>query len=75
MDNRRITIRDVADAIGISFGSCQAIFMEVLGIKCTAAKIIPKLQNFEQNQHRMDIAQKMLTTYNDNPDLAKKDIT
>ena len=28
LDNRRITIREVADDAGISFGSCQAIFME-----------------------------------------------
>ena len=39
LDNRRITIREVADDVGISFGSCQAIFMDVLGIKRTAAKL------------------------------------
>ena len=26
LDNRRISIREVADHVGISFGSCQAIF-------------------------------------------------
>ena len=49
LDNRRITIRDVADDVGILFGSCQAIFKDVIGMKCTAAKIVPKLLNFEQN--------------------------
>ena len=48
LDNRRITIRDLADDVGISFGSCQAIFMDVLGMKRAAAKIVPKLLNFEQ---------------------------
>ena len=33
----------------IEVGSCQAIFMDVLGKKRAAAKIVPKLQNFEQN--------------------------
>ena len=33
LDNRRITIREVTDDFGISFGSFQAIFTEVLGIK------------------------------------------
>ena len=47
LDNRQITIREVADDVGISFGSCQAIFMDVLGMKRAAAKIIPKLQHFE----------------------------
>ena len=38
LDNRRITIREVAD-----------VFTDVLGIKRAAAKIIPKLQNFDKN--------------------------
>ena len=75
LDNRRITIREVADDVGILFGSCQAIFMDVLGMKCAAAKIVSKLLNFEQKQRRMDIAQEMLTTFNDDPDLLKEGIT
>ena len=35
-------------------------------------KIAPKLVNFEQKQRRMDIAQKMLTAFNNNPDLLKE---
>ena len=30
LDNRQITIREVTDDVGISFGSCQAIFTDVL---------------------------------------------
>ena len=44
-------------------------------MKSAAAKIVPKLLNFEQQQRRMDIAQEMLTTFNDNPDLLKKVMT
>ena len=61
LNNRRITIRELADDGGI----CQAIFMDVLGMKRAAAKIVSKL----------DIAQEMLTTFNDNPDLLKRFIT
>ena len=50
LDNYRITIREVAANVGISFGLCQAIFTDVLGMKRVAAKIFPKLQNFEQKQ-------------------------
>ena len=57
LDNHQITIGDVDDDVGIPFGSCQAIFKDVLGMKRAAAKIVPKLLNFEQKQHRMDIAQ------------------
>ena len=44
-------------------------------MKCEAAKIVPKLLNFLQKQHRMEIAQEMLTTIKDDPDLLKKVIT
>ena len=46
LDNRRIPIREVADDIGISFGSCQSIFTDVLGMKLAAANIVLKLLNF-----------------------------
>ena len=46
LNNRRITITEDADDVGISFGSCQAIFTDVLGMKCAAAKFISKLLNF-----------------------------
>ena len=69
LDNRRIAIREIANDIGISFGSCQAIFTDVLGTKCTAAQIVSKLLNFEYKQRSMDIAQEMLTMFNDDPGL------
>ena len=42
---RRITIREVGDDVGISFGACQTIFTDVLSIKRVAAKIVAKLLN------------------------------
>ena len=72
LDNRRITIREVADDVGISFGSCQAIFTNFLGMKHAAAKIVSKLLNLKQNQCRMNIAQEMLMSFNNDPDLLKK---
>ena len=41
-------------------------------MKHAIAKIVPKLQNFEQKQRRMDIAKEMLTRFNDDLDLLKK---
>jgi DNA-binding Lrp family transcriptional regulator len=37
MNDRRITIREVADEVGISIGSCRNIFSNVLGMKRVAA--------------------------------------
>ena len=72
LDNRRITIRDIANDVGLLFGSCKAIFTDVLGIKRAPANIVLNLLNFEQKQRSMDIAQEMLITFNDNPDLLRK---
>ena len=46
--NRRITTRKLADDVGISLGSSQASFTDASGMKRAAAKIVPKLLNFEQ---------------------------
>ena len=58
LDNRSIT-REVTDDVGISFGSCQVIFTDVLGLTYAAAKILPKQLNFEQKQRRMVISEEM----------------
>ena len=39
LDNHRITVREVADDVGISFGSCLAIFKADLGLKRVEAEI------------------------------------
>ena len=75
MENRRITIREVAEDVGISVGSCHAIFSDILGLKRVATKFVPKLLNFDQKTRRMTIAEEMLNDVNDDPDLPKKVIT
>ena len=40
--------REVTDDVGISFGSSQAIFTNVLDMKRMVAKIVAKLLNFGQ---------------------------
>ena len=49
LDNCRITIREVADDVGISFDSCQEFFTDILGMKRAAANIVGKFLNFKQN--------------------------
>ena len=75
MENRRITIREVAEDVGILVGSCYAIFSDILGLKRVAAKFVPKLLNFDPKTRRMTIAQEMLNGVNHDPDLLKRVIT
>ncbi|XP_020298711.1 putative uncharacterized protein FLJ37770 [Pseudomyrmex gracilis] len=40
--NRRLTIRDLADSVGISFGSAQTILKDVLCLKRVKSRLVPK---------------------------------
>ena len=46
LSNRRITIGEVADDVGISFGSRKAIFTDILGMKRATANIVKKIATF-----------------------------
>ena len=43
LQNRRLTIREIAEDVGISFGSCQAILTEKLNMHHVAAKFVPRV--------------------------------
>ena len=53
--NRQITIREFAEDIGISVGSCR-----ILGMGRVSSKFVPKLLNFDQNNLRISIAEEIL---------------
>ncbi|UYV83793.1 hypothetical protein LAZ67_X000145 [Cordylochernes scorpioides] len=73
--NRRITVREVAEDLNISIGSCHSIFINDLGMRRVAAKFVPKLLNCDQKQHRMKIANEMLDSVCDDPNLLQWVIT
>ncbi|UYV71913.1 hypothetical protein LAZ67_9001124 [Cordylochernes scorpioides] len=73
--NRRITVREVAEDLNISIGSCHSIFINDLGMRRIAAKFVPKLLNCDQKQHRMNIANEMLDSVRDDPNLLQRVIT
>jgi len=41
--NRRLTVREVADKVGISIGSCHQIFNEKLQMRRVSAKFVPRI--------------------------------
>ncbi|UYV63580.1 hypothetical protein LAZ67_2004876 [Cordylochernes scorpioides] len=73
--NRRITVREVVEDLNISIGSCHSIFINDLGMRRVAAKFVPKLLNCDQKQHRMNIANEMLDSVRDDPNLLQRVIT
>ncbi|UYV76625.1 hypothetical protein LAZ67_14001499 [Cordylochernes scorpioides] len=73
--NRRITVREVAEDLNISIGSCHSIFINDLGMRRVAAKFIPKFLNCDQKQQCMNIANEMLDFVRDDPNLLQRVIT
>ncbi|UYV68988.1 hypothetical protein LAZ67_6001920 [Cordylochernes scorpioides] len=73
--NCRIIVREVAEDLNISIGSCHSIFINDLGMRRVAAKFVPKLLNCDQKQHRMNIANEMLDSVRDDPNLLQRVIT
>ncbi|UYV83991.1 hypothetical protein LAZ67_X000821 [Cordylochernes scorpioides] len=73
--NRLITVREVAEDLNISIGSCHSIFINDLGMRRVAAKFVPKLLNCDQKQHRMNIANEMSDSVRDDPNLLQRVIT
>jgi len=48
LEDRRQTIHDVCNHIGLSYGSCQRILADELNTRQTAAQFVPRLLNNEQ---------------------------
>ena len=75
LDNRQITIRDVADDVGNIVLLIPAIFYGCFRPKICGCDIVPNLLNFKQKQRPLDIAKEILMTFESNSDLLKKVIT
>jgi len=66
LGNRRLTVREVADKMGISIGSCHQIFTEKLQRSRVSAKFVPRLLTNDQKEKRVEISQKLLANANEN---------
>ncbi|XP_065667611.1 protein GVQW3-like [Hydra vulgaris] len=60
--NRRLTIRDLVDMVGISFGSVQAILKDHLGLRRLKSRLVPKFLNFFEKERRVKMCEAMLST-------------
>jgi len=60
MQDRRITVRELAGEVEVSIGSVHTILTVDLGLRRVSAKFVPKLLTMEQKQLRLEIVQDML---------------
>ena len=59
-NNRRLTVREIADDCGISVGSCDAILTDDLHMKPVCAKFVPCLLTDDQREQSQKIAGDLL---------------
>ena len=62
--NRRLTVQEVADEVGISIGSCPQIFTEKFEMRRVSAKFVPLLLNHDQKENPVEISQDLLANAN-----------
>ena len=73
--SRRLTIREVADEVEISIGSCHKIFTEKLQMRRVSARFVPRLLTDDQKENRVEISQELLANANGNENFLENIIT
>jgi len=67
MQDRRVTIQELAEEVGISNGLVHSILTNDLALQRLSQKFVPKLLMMEQKQLRLEVTQDMLDSTNINP--------
>jgi len=73
--NRRLTVREAADEVGISIGSCHYIFTGKLQMRRVSAQFVARLLTDDQKENRVEISKELLANANGNENFLKNIIT
>jgi histone-lysine N-methyltransferase SETMAR len=73
--NRRLTIRETADDLNISFGSVQQILTNVLNMKRVKAKFVPRILTPEQEEQCLSISLEFRDRVTSDPNFFQNVIT
>lgn len=74
-DDRRLTVRQIADELGMNHNSVWKIITEDLGMQKVCAKMVPRLLNDDQKGRRMQVCQDILERLETEPDFLRRVIT
>ena len=66
--DRRLTIRDIAEEVEVGYGTCQRVLTQELGMHRVAAKFVPRILTADQKQQRVYVCTEL-------PQLASDDET
>ena len=74
-EDRRLTVREVSEEVGICKSSCHKILTEKLKMHRVAAKFVPRLLTEEQKQNHVTVSQELLDRSNTDENFLKNVIT
>lgn len=75
LEDTRQSIRDVCNIVHISYGACQRIIAEELGLRRISGKFVPRLLSNEQREHRVQVCKTLQQVDKDDSDFLSKVIT
>jgi hypothetical protein len=75
LEDRRLTVREIADEVGISTGSAHSILTQDLHMCRVVVKFVPKLLLQEQQQLPLEVTRDMLECASGDPQFLKTMIT
>lgn len=67
LDDPRVKVREIAEAVGISTGSVISILHEKLDMRKLTARWVPRLLTIDQKRERVRTSQQCLDMFNHNP--------
>jgi hypothetical protein len=73
-EDRRQTIQDQANEIGIRYGTCQQILTAELGIR-VATKFVPRILTVDQKQQRISVCEELRQVASDHATFSSRAIT
>ncbi|XP_050934319.1 zinc finger protein 280D [Lates calcarifer] len=73
--NRRITIKEIADTVNVSFGTVHTILTSNLNMHRIAAKLMPRVLTPEQKQHRVEVCEDLYQQAQNDPTFMLRIIT
>ena len=73
--DRRLTVRMIADELGLNRESMPTILLHDLGMRKVCAKLVLKILLEDQKQHRDNFCKDMLEKMEDDPDILYQVIT
>jgi hypothetical protein len=74
-EDRRNTITEIADRLGLSSGTCQRILTEDLNMRRISAKLVPRLLTEEEKQRRVLVCQELLDEVRNDQNFLSRVIT